>query len=513
VAILPKVPPVTTTEAVLAIPRIAIWTGALKFPAGALERWRASKLDRGETVAALLARWAADLESGSRFLSFEPSRIELFDAIEWLTVDGIVRDLLELAAKCGATGEVTVVGDDERPVRSIYKLARKKLADAEGGTVDRRRIPDALKSIWPRLGPWLEKHRALDGAGRLGYIGADGRLAIPPVFERAWEFGEGQAIVVRRGDPWYHFIDPSGRVVSGPWSHAENYVDGLAAVSTFVNDRDQLAGYVDPKGKWVVKPVHESSKRFVSGLGVVETEGGQHQVIDASGRSVGPPTSYPPICGEGVAWIWDGAVYRCFAKTGKPAFERAVGGAGAFSEGLAAFIEPGAAKLGYLDARGATVIAPQFEEARPFTGGRAIVRLGTKYHIIDRTGALVSGPWQMVGEIAGGRHAVNVKGKWGYASAQSGELVVPARYPAAGPFFEGRAAAQHAKTKHFGHIDEEGEWIAPPIFDDAQSFSGGLARVKIDGAYGFVDRSGKLVCARWTDAQPGLTDGRAWVRL
>jgi hypothetical protein len=382
VALFPKVPPVTTEEAVLAVPRIAIWTGAISFPAGGLEKWKKSRLERGETVGDLLARWDAGVAGGTRFLSFAPERIELFDAIDWLRLESVVHELLGLAAKAGATGEVTVVGDDERAVRTIWTLARKKLGQ-DGGTVDRKRIPAALKKIWPRFGPWLAKHRTLDGAGLRGYIGTDGKFAIPPAYERAYDFAEGFGIVWRERDRGYFFVDPAGKKIAGPFSYADSFREGLAPASAWVNDRQKI-GYIDPKGRWVIEPRFEEARAFTNGL----------------------------------AQIYDGRESRTIDKRGR-------------------FVDAVAAP---------TVVGPR-----------------------------------------------------------------NAKFPSAGPFSEGRAAA--GRGKFFGHIDEQGEWITPPIFDDAQTFSGGFARIKLDGAYGFVDRGGRLHSVRWTDAQTGFTDGRAWVQV
>jgi hypothetical protein len=43
--------------------------------------------------------------------------------------------------------------------------------------------------------------------------------------------------------------------------------------------------------------------------------------------------------------------------------------------------------------------------------------------------------------------------------------------------------------------------VIEPRFDEVKQFIEGRARVKIDGAYGFIDRSGELVIpARFADA-------------
>lgn len=41
-------------------------------------------------------------------------------------------------------------------------------------------------------------------------------------------------------------------------------------------------------------------------------------------------------------------------------------------------------------------------------------------------------------------------------------------------------------------LSKNGEIIAKPEFDDIWGFSEGLAKVELNGKYGFIDRSGKF---------------------
>ncbi|HBK2048805.1 TPA: WG repeat-containing protein [Campylobacter coli] len=42
-------------------------------------------------------------------------------------------------------------------------------------------------------------------------------------------------------------------------------------------------------------------------------------------------------------------------------------------------------------------------------------------------------------------------------------------------------------------MDKNGEFAIKPKFDDIWDFSEGLAKVKLNGRWGFIDRSGKFV--------------------
>lgn len=52
----------------------------------------------------------------------------------------------------------------------------------------------------------------------------------------------------------------------------------------------------------------------------------------------------------------------------------------------------------------------------------------------------------------------------------------------------------------YGFIDKNGKTIMKPEFDEISSFSEGLARVKVNGEWGFIDKNGKIVIKPKFDA-------------
>lgn len=79
----------------------------------------------------------------------------------------------------------------------------------------------------------------------------------------------------------------------------------------------------------------------------------------------------------------------------------------------------------------------------------------------------------------------------GYAEPESETLGIPQRYEVARPFSEGLAAVR--VNGLFGFINLRGEIVIAPRFQSASAFSGGYAEVRIENASGAIDRSGRLV--------------------
>jgi hypothetical protein len=87
-------------------------------------------------------------------------------------------------------------------------------------------------------------------------------------------------------------------------------------------------------------------------------------------------------------------------------------------------------------------------------------------------------------------------GKAGYKNTVTGEIVVPAQYPAASSMMQtadGKFYAFVYNGTKTGYINDKGEVIIPFIYDDAAPFSEGVARVKKEGKYGYINFSGQTV--------------------
>lgn len=75
----------------------------------------------------------------------------------------------------------------------------------------------------------------------------------------------------------------------------------------------------------------------------------------------------------------------------------------------------------------------------------------------------------------------------------TGQIVIDAgRYRSVGPFSDGLAAVWLA-NRGWGYLDKTGNFAIEPRFEQALSFSDGLAGVQIGGAWGFIDKTGHSV--------------------
>ena len=205
---------------------------------------------------------------------------------------------------------------------------------------------------------------------------------------------------------------------------------------------------------------------------------------------------------------------------------------GEFNEGRAVIVvaaakerkEPGGCcdeKVGFIDETGSVVIAPRFISAHNFSEGLAFAWGNGFMGFIDREGKEVFKVAEYtVGDFHDGLAALR---PGGYID-RAGGLVIKG-YTFADDFSEGLAGVEVAGgiLKRFGFINTKGEMAIPPRFPSriggdamitvaTSRFSEGLASVKGEGSYGYIDKSGRFVIAPQFQEAQEFSEGLAWVK-
>ena len=111
--------------------------------------------------------------------------------------------------------------------------------------------------------------------------------------------------------------------------------------------------------------------------------------------------------------------------------------------------------------------------------------------------------------------AVNTTHGEGYFVDSEGNRLFNKQFEGVGPFSEGLARVK--QNGKWGYINTKGEVAIPCTYREVGDFNGGLARVKQNGKYGTINRKGEVVVPciyDWiTDFSEGLTKiekGKSW---
>lgn len=150
-----------------------------------------------------------------------------------------------------------------------------------------------------------------------GYMDKEGLEAIPAVYEEAYDFSEGYAVVMQNDK--FGFINKKGElVVDYTYKDVGDFSDGLVSATM----GDEKWGYINMKGEWAIPDTYQSVAAFSQGYAPVY-ENGKVGFIDKKGE-----------------WFL------------KPEFDNAYG----YKNGFAIIQKDG--KLGFIDLDGDIAIKP-----------------------------------------------------------------------------------------------------------------------------------------------------------
>jgi hypothetical protein len=277
--------------------------------------------------------------------------------------------------------------------------------------------------------------------GLYGFINTKGEIVIEPQFKEALEFSEGLA-PVETSEGW-GYINKEGRIIITPqFLAALKFSEGLAAVQSKDN---KLFGYIDKTGKYKIEPQYYNASSFSEGLARVTAEGGGTEsptaFIDKTGKYVITPDL------EGLEFNAGNVDFHD---------DRAL---------IINYLNTGAITYGYIDKNGRILIEPRFDEADHFSEGLAPVKLGSK---------------------------------WGYIDI-NGNMVIEPQFDAASIFSENVAKVSFFDGREGGYIDRNGNFVLR--CQSGADFHEGLSLIVVDGKYGYMDKTGKVVI------EPTFQDG------
>ena len=263
-------------------------------------------------------------------------------------------------------------------------------------------------------------------------------------------------------------------------------------ITQFKNFEGKLWGYMNQKGEVVIEPVYKKCYKFSeNGLAPIY-ESKKFQFINLKGEKVNTDI-------EGFKLI-EGFM--------------GIGGLQGYMDGLVAVQKN--KSWGFLNSEGVVAIMLKYEKVSSFNNGFAIAQGGGDFYVIDKTGK------EIKIEIA---DLVSVKGftegmapfadnskLYGFIDTK-GKMIIPAQFASVGYFNDGLAWAKTADKK-IGFLNKDGEWVINPQFLVAKNFDpvSGLARIKNEEGWAYVDKSGTIVkmtdTEAWGDFYEGLAKGK-----
>lgn len=321
---------------------------------------------------------------------------------------------------------------------------------------------------------------AVQSHGDWAFVGATGFIP-DAVFGDMHPFKAGLAAVKLSGK--WGFIDATGKtVIPFRYDYAFGFVGGATPVMV-----DGWWGLINTQGDYMIDPIYDRMRPTGSGpYFEVETKT-KIGVVNAQGEIVVEPkfdAVYP--ISEGMAGVnVDGRKGYYDVKTKKVVIEPIYDVTAPFSGGIAEVRLEG--KTGFINWHGEVTVEFRKSEKRPFPGYLPF-QYGFPQNLSLRRYRL-------------GKFMADAK--WGLIDPRDGNIIIEPTLDWLGPLHDGRAVFQDGKK--FGYLNKLGEIAIPAQFTHADDFANGLAAVRFEGGFGYIDTNGDLVMKF---DEPWLTGGR-----
>jgi len=327
------------------------------------------------------------------------------------------------------------------------------------------------------------------------YIFVDSASLKPVIekeFDEALPFAEGFACVSLNSKAGY--IDKSGKQLTGfKYDDAFNFTNGIAKV--FIGDK---TSFIDTSGKEIL-PFKYGLGDFINGFAFASLNE-KWGCIDRTGKEI-VPVIYDWISefSEGLFKVELAGKYGFVNKTGTVVIPLKYDDASDFANGLAAVKVNG--KYGFIDKKDKVIIPPKYHFAFPDPNGLLFVTVdsgsvGFRSGYIDKTGkVMIPVKYSAIAEFKKGTYLVKLGNKIQLNNTASKKLAEWDNYESWKNISEGIAFLEIKKglpdAGKWAMINSQGIEITPARFEIGGEFRNGIAPVKIDGTWSFIDKTGK----------------------
>lgn len=312
---------------------------------------------------------------------------------------------------------------------------------------------------------------------KFGFIKPDGHYLIEPVFDNAFDFCEGLALVETGGK--FGYIGTTGEYVIKPfYEWASVFKDGIARVRI----RD-LFYNIDKTGKII-------GEGFIDPLNILR-EDGMGRALNSverrfaeekdSGEIIIYPSESDFSCGLGRF-----EYYKSFERN---------------------------PKFGFMNKKHQIVIPAKFSEAEKFSEGLSAVSIKGKWRYIDIRGCyLFKGLFDDAWSFNEGVARVRLNDKWGYVD-KKGNFVIKPQYKVSSDFSEGLAFVRKSNRALYFYINLNNEDIFNKYFSLVRPFSDGVAFAGARGKLGLINKEGKYIVEPKFDYAGCFQEGLAVVSI
>lgn len=314
----------------------------------------------------------------------------------------------------------------------------------------------------------------------------------------AFHEGLSSALLSKSSDLLYGFVDKTGKTVISPrFDDPAIFFNGIAMVNIRDDWQNRYTAFIDKQGNEIMKVVEKGNLK-----GVVDASG--KEVIPCKFKSIDCYDSgYLLTTGMNkMQGIWS---IKDRKEIAAPMYEilpddNNVLGCKTFVKDNSVIIVKKDGKYGAINIDGKEIVPCVYEYVQVEKGVIEVTQgmglFNSKKGVYDFDGnELLKCEYYLVNidenSIISDKIKDDISSKQTFLYDHKGNLII--KVGALGEirhFSEGMAAVKKEKNKGFGFYDYDGDEVIEPRYEDAKTFSEGLAPVKLNGKWGYVNRKG-----------------------
>lgn len=374
-----------------------------------------------------------------------------------------------------------------------------------------------------------------------GLLDTMGRIAVEARFEEVGTFSEDRLAVQQNG--LWGFVDGEGElIINCQYQQVQHFSEGKAAVK-----KNGKWGFIDRNGRQILPFQYGKVGNFKNGLFWSTTDGGNSYFDENGNLVIAGPFDVAYDFEYDVARIVEDQKFGLIDRNGNYIIRPKYIDINEFDDNQLAIVRYGSdrTRYGVINTKG-DQIANNYNDIRPYSEGRAIVKVKDQYGYINTAGKLViSADHARVSDFVEGKAVVQKNGECGYID-RNGNIVVDLAYSKCLEFDSGRAVV-YKGYRRAGLLNETGEAVITPslnrllnfkngrglmrdaqyrfyyitedarLFDgyyqEASSFQYGVAVVRSGDKWGIINRNGiKIVPTKYDKIEP-FEEGYARIRI
>jgi hypothetical protein len=350
----------------------------------------------------------------------------------------------------------------------------------------------------------IKRKAIIDNTGALIYASPLPKLPIGFQYGRFSNESEGLRLIETEGSPRLEgFVDDTGKIVIEPRFHwARSFHEGLARAS---ESRSQ--GFIDSSGRFVIAPQFSHVESFEHGTALVN-HNGQWRVIDRLGKFKGDSFEEKPYRDGDLFIVKAHGKFGLLSSAGETLlasnYDSIVPLDGRDSVASrrvnivfknlkpAAYFEVRLAGLsGVIDRKGKIVLEPKYDSIQSYSNGFAVIGNQVCSELIDPAGISLASYSELTNWDK--LIAAKEKGKWVFLNEKGEKLTLPPVDSVVlspnGKWFSNGLAPVRLNGK-WGFVDRKGRFAIKPQFEFVSGFEHGVCPIWDGATWKLIDRSG-----------------------